>query len=448
MYSKNIDKILKSEKIEIGDRIKITKNELIVDGILLPRIQMGNTSCIVIKQDNGYNIGIMYEKGIKLKLQKKGKPIELRHHSSNTKSNVNKPTLSILGAGGTISSRIEYNTGAVFPELYPEDLLNSFPQLRKISNIKCRELFNLFSEDITPEHWKIIAKNVVKEINSGSDGIIIMHGTDTMNYTATALSFMLQNIPVPIVLVGAQRSSDRGSSDNMMNLICAANTAAKSNIGEISVCMHGTSSDNFCYIHRGNKVRKMHTSRRDAFRSINSFPFAKVWFDNNKIEYLHNDYKKIGNKKIKIDDKINPNVGLLQIHPGINPKLIEYSKKIFDGVVISGTGLGHVSTNPSKNKLSNNIIPAIKNLIDSDIPVVMSPQTIYGRINMNVYSAGRLLQKAGVIGDGADWLPETALIKLMWVLGHTKNMKKIEEIMMTNISGEISKRNDIGTFLV
>lgn len=443
MYSPQIEKALKSKKISVGDRISVEKNGFVVEGILLPRIELGDTSSIVVKQDNGYNVGIRHEKGVKIRFVSHGKPISLRHHKMDTREHSKRPLVSILGAGGTIASRVEYTTGAVFPEFSPGDLLHSFPQLKEIANIKGRELFRLFSEDMTPEHWKIIARNTAKEIMSGADGIVLMHGTDTMNYTSSALSFMLQNLPVPVVLVGAQRSSDRGSSDNMMNLICAAQTAAHSNIAEVSVCMHSTSSDDYCYIHQGNKVRKLHTSRRDAFRSVNVLPFAKVRFGDRKIEYLRENYAKRSDRKIRIDDKINPNVGLIQIHPGINPEFVESSKRFFDGVVIAGTGLGHVPTNPSKEKFAKSLVPVIKSLIDSGIPVVIAPQTIYGRLNLNVYSAGRLLNQVGVIGDGADWLPETALAKLMWVLGHTKKMDKVREMMMTNFAGEISSRTNL-----
>ncbi len=447
MYSPQIEKMLKSKKISIGDRVRLTKEGFVIEGLLLPRIELADTLSLVIKQDNGYNIGIRYEKGVKIELVRHGKPIEIRHATAELRKDSTKPIVAILAAGGTIVSRVEYTTGAVFPEFSPIDLLKSFPQLKEIANIKGRELFKLFSEDMTPEHWKIIARETAREIMSGAHGVVITHGTDTMAYTAAALSFMLQNLPVPVVLVGAQRSSDRGSSDNLMNLLCAIHTAAHSNIAEVSVCMHATSSDDYCYIHQGNKVRKLHTSRRDAFRSVNVLPFAKAWPDG-KMEYLRDNYSKRADRKLRVDDKINPNVGFIQIHPGIKPELIESTKKFFDGLVISGTGLGHVPTNPTKEKFAKSLVPAIKSLIDSGIPVVIAPQTIYGRLNLNVYTAGRLLKEAGVIGDGMDLLPETALVKLMWVLGHTKDLEKVREMMAMNFAGEVSGKTEAETFLV
>ncbi|MHA1865105.1 MAG: Glu-tRNA(Gln) amidotransferase subunit GatD, partial [Candidatus Heimdallarchaeaceae archaeon] len=349
-----------------------------------------------------------------------------------------KPTVSVLGAGGTIASRVEYRTGAVFPAFSPADLVTSFPKLKDVVNLKGRKLFDLFSEDVTPKHWQIIAKEVAKEIKKKVDGIVLTHGTDTLHYTSAALSFMLQDLPVPVVLVGAQRSSDRGSSDNEMNLISAVLTAGKSDIAEVTVCMHGSMNDDFCFIHQGTRVRKLHTSRRDAFQSVNVSPYAKVWYLERRIEYLREDFRRRNkNRKIKLDLKINPNVGLIYFHPGLKPEFIKSLAKYYDGVVIAGTGLGHVSTNPSRNKFTKSLVPVIKELINSNIPVVIASQTIWGRINLNVYTTGRILNEIGVIGNYCDWLPEVALVKLMWVLGHTKIMKKIRKLMLSNIAGEV-----------
>jgi glutamyl-tRNA(Gln) amidotransferase subunit D len=293
---------------------------------------------------------------------------------------------------------------------------------------------------MTPFHWQIIAREVAKEIKKKVDGIVLMHGTDTLHYTSAALSFMLQDLPVPVVLVGAQRSSDRGSSDNAMNLLSSVLTAAKSDIAEVTVCMHGSMSDDFCFVNPGTKVRKLHSSRRDAFQTVNALPYAKVWWLEKKIEYLREDFVKRGKRTVKLDDKINPNVGIVYIHPGIKPEFIENLANFYEGIVIAGTGLGHVPTNPFNDKFTRSLIPSLKKLIDSGIPVVIAPQTIFGRLDMNVYTAGRLLNEIGVIGNYCDWLPETAFVKLMWVLGHTKEMNKIKELMLKNIAGEISER--------
>lgn len=438
MYSPEVELLLKSKKIKIGDKVRLIKGKLTYEGILMPRIELGDPSVLVVKLDNGYNIGIKFDKNVGLKFLQKGKPIRFRPAENVIRKDPEKATVSILGCGGTIASRVEYTTGAVFPAFSPADLLLSFPELKDIANIKGRKIFDLFSEDMTPQHWQVMAREVEKEIKSGLDGVILMHGTDTLHYTSAALSFMLHNLPVPVILVGAQRSSDRGSSDNLINLV-SATLAAKSDIAEVTVCMHGSTGDDFCYLHQGTKVRKLHTSRRDAFQSVNVLPFAKITYPEKKIEYMRYDYNKRETKNLKLDDKINPNVCLIQIYPGIKPEFIQ-SLKNFDGVVIASTGLGQLPSGSHNEKLAKNLIPEVKNLVDSGIPVVLAPQTIYGRINLNVYDAGRMTNDAGVIGNYCDWTPETALVKLMWILGHTKDMKKIKEMMLTNIAGEIGNR--------
>jgi glutamyl-tRNA(Gln) amidotransferase subunit D len=257
---------------------------------------------------------------------------------------------------------------------------------------------------------------------------------------------MLQNLPVPIIFVGAQRSSDRPSSENEMNLLNAV-FAAKSDLGEVGVCMHATSDDSYCHVHRGVKARKMHTSRRDAFKSINSEPIAKVDYKAKLFETLTPHAKRDEKRKMKTDFEINDNVALIYVHPNVKPKLIA-SLSDYDGVVLVGTGLGHVPTDPFGDKNAKPIIKEVEQLVKSGIPVVMSSQTIYGRINFNIYTAGRLLGDVGVIGNGADWSPETAFVKLSWVLGHEKNQKKVADEMMKNMAGEISERSSISEFKV
>jgi glutamyl-tRNA(Gln) amidotransferase subunit D len=285
---------------------------------------------------------------------------------------------------------------------------------------------------MTTANWQQIAKEVEKEYKRGAKGIVLMHGTDTMHYTSAALSFMVKT-PVPVVLVGAQRSSDRGSSDNKMNLLSAV-IAAESDIAEVSVCMHASMNDDFCHLHRGTKVRKLHTSRRDAFQSVNVRPLARISPEDGKIETLDGSYKKRSQGKLEIDPRINPNVGSIYTYPGISTSFIEKLGDQFDGVVIAGTGLGHVP---------KTIRPAVKELIENGIPVVIAPQTIFGRLNLNVYTAGRELLETGVIGNYCDWTPETATVKLMIALGRYKKMEDIREFMQTNIAGEISARSEV-----
>jgi len=445
MYSQEIQSVLEKKKIRVGDRILVTTKKAEYEGFLMPKIELGDANCIVVKLGSGYNIGIKFDKNVSLKLIERGRAIKFKSADVKVAKDPKKLDVSILGCGGTIASRVEYTTGAVFPAFSPGDLLLSFPELKEIANISGRKLFDLLSEDMTTAHWQAIAHDVEKEVKAKAEGIVLMHGTDTLHYTSAALSFMLQNTPVPVVIVGAQRSSDRGSSDNLVNLVCAT-TAAVSDISEVTVCMHGTMNDDYCLLHQGTKVRKLHTSRRDAFQSVNVLPYARIFYAGRKIEHLRNDYKK-RDGKMRVDDKVNPNVGLFYTHPGMKPQVIEVLAKVCDGIVIAGTGLGHIPSNPNNDAFAKSLVPSVKSIIDSGIPVVIAPQTVFGRINMNVYSAGRLLQQTGIIGNNCDWTPETAMVKLMWVLGHSKDMKKVREMMLANVAGEISSRTEVRGFV-
>jgi len=435
----DVYEILKEKGISVGDKIKIDSTE----GILMPRSEFLESDVIVVKMSNGYNIGIKFKEGMKIELIEK-KEQQASEKTTREEFDPKKPTVSILACGGTIASRVEYRTGAVFPSFSPEEIIEAFPEIKEIANIRARKIFDLFSEDMQPEHWKIIAQEVAKEIESGVDGVVLMHGTDTMHYTSAALSFMLQDLPVPVVLVGAQRSSDRGSSDNRINLVSAILFASKGDIAEVVVCMHENLNDDYCAIHRGTKVRKMHTSRRDAFKSINISPLARVDYHERKIEYLTSNFRKRDKtRKLKLDTNINPNVGVFYFHPGSKPEILREMAKFYEGIVIAATGLGHVGINPGNDKLAKSFLPVIKELIEKNIPIVFAPQTIFGRLNMNVYSTGRILEKAGIIGNLCDWTIETALVKLMFVLGHTKDLNEIRKMMLTNIAGEISERIEI-----
>jgi glutamyl-tRNA(Gln) amidotransferase subunit D len=417
---------LKEKNIEVGDKIKI--DDLV--GILMPKTEFDEEDILILKLENGYNIGIKVEDLEKIELlEKKEKAQKI---IKEVKFDPSKPKILILGCGGTIMSKIDYRTGAVHPSFSVEDLLEMFPEIYDIANVKTKSVFNVFSENMKPENWIAIAKEIEEECKKENfDGIVILHGTDTMHYTAAALSFMLQDLPFPVVLVGAQRSSDRPSSDSKINLLNAIYFAAYSDCAEVVVCMHENLNDEYCAIHRGTKVRKMHTSRRDAFKSINIKPIARVNYLKREIQYLEKYKKRDKSKKLKVDINLEPNVGIFYFHPGSRKEVLKEFAKHYKGIVIACTGLGHVS---------EDFFETIEEIIKSNIPVVFASQTIYGRIDMDVYSTGRILQKIGVIGNHCDWTIETALVKLMFVLGHTKNMKEIKELMEKDIAGEISER--------
>jgi glutamyl-tRNA(Gln) amidotransferase subunit D len=436
MYSKELEKLLKKKKIEIGDSISIETDKFTAEGMLMPRAY--KSDILVIKMGSGYNIGVSSKKA-KLTLVKKAEKAKSEKPKSEEK--MQRGDIAILGCGGTIASKVEYKTGAVFPAISPHELKNAFPALDALAKVHSRQLFSLFSEDMNSSHWQIIAKAIEQEIKEGIEGVVLMHGTDTMHYTSAAISFMLQDLPVPVIFVGAQRSSDRPSSDNDLNLMNSV-YAAKQDFAEVGVCMHATRSDDYCHLHRGTRARKFHTSARDAFVSVNSLPLAKVDYRNNVFESYIKHKQRDKARKLKIDARVSDNVALIYAHPNLSSKFISSLSK-FDGVVIAGTGLGHVATNPFGDKTVKSVLPAVKDLVKSGVPVVMTTQAFYGRVNMNVYTTGRLLQDVGVIGDGLDITPETAFVKLSWILGHEKKMAKIKEEFYTNMAGEFGERSPL-----
>ena len=448
-YSSKVQKALKRAGARIGNRIRIEKGGNFYEGLLMPRTELGDKDSIVIKRDDGYNIGIKFAKGVKIKVVpskdklKEEAKFELGKEAiAELKWDTGKPRISLISTGGTIASRVEYRTGGVAALESPEVLLANIPELAGFVNISEIVVpFTKMSEDIEPQDWKKLASVVAKEVNK-SKGVIITHGTDTLHYTAAALSFMLRNLTKPVILVGAQRSPDRGSSDAFMNILCAAH-AALADFAGVYICMHGTSSDDYCILIRGTKARKMHTSRRDAFRPINDTAIARVW-PNGKINIINPGYPKRSEGKCVADVKFETKISLLKVHPGSEPKLLEWLiSHGYKGIVIEGTGLGHVPTEAKKSW-----IPSIKKAVKKGIPVVIASQTIYGRVNPNVYRNLRILfHEAGAI-PAEDMTAETAFVKLGWVLGRTKRLNEVKKLMLTNLAGEINERITEKEFLV
>jgi glutamyl-tRNA(Gln) amidotransferase subunit D len=421
-----------------GDFVKVSTKSEDYQG----RFVQKKKDFTVIKLDSGYNIGLKNNKVISVKLLKKYSSKPKKEKVSQKK---NLPKITILHTGGTIASKVDYNTGAVIPRFTSEELLRLFPELRKIANINSRLISNMLSENMRFTHYNIIAKEIEKEVKKGVKGVILTQGTDTIHYTGAALSFILEGLNIPVVIVGAQRSSDRGSSDAAINLISASMFITNSNYSGVAVCMHENPSDDACLIMNGLKTRKMHSSRRDAFRPINETAIARIKPKEKKIEYLQKIVKKTGKLKVR-PIKESLNVGIIKVKPNMYAKEFLVYKN-YDALIIEGTGLGHapILTFDKPTKEHEKIKKAIKELAKR-MPVVMTTQTIYGRVNMNVYAPGREQREIGVIGHGLDMLTETAYIKLAWLLSnHKKDAKKL---FGKNLRGEINTRTEKDTFLI
>jgi glutamyl-tRNA(Gln) amidotransferase subunit D len=382
----------------------------------------GRDGMAVIKLDSGYNIGVSSSEIFLVNRPSLSSPDHVR-----VTQDENLPQISIVSTGGTIASRIDYRTGAVTSQFDAEDILRAIPRLVTIGQYRARKLYTILSENMTPAIWKELAEAVYREIQSGSAGVIVTHGTDTMAYSAAALSFMIDT-PVPVIFVGSQRSADRPSSDNAVNALCSA-SAAVSDLGEVAVVMHNTMSDDSCSIHRGTRVRKMHTSRRDAFQSTGIAPIGTVRYPSLDVE-LSDAAIRRGTNEPALHPALEERCGLLYSYPGM-PEAAITSWSGYRGLIIAGTGLGHVSTA---------LIPAIKSLVEGGTTVVMTSQCLHGRVCNRVYDTGRDLLKAGVI-EGEDILPEVALVKLMWVLGNLQDTECAESMMRSCLKGECGSRS-------
>ena len=423
--------LIKAAGGSIGDSLRITRDEESVEGLLMPRVAGRDDAHIVLKLATGYNVGVKINEKSRIQVLGTGAKPALSKPPTPTATK-GLPLVTIFSTGGTIASRVDYRTGAVEAALSAEDLYSFVPELASEANVKAKVLYSIFSENFTTKHWKEIAEAVSEEIRSGVSGVVIAQGTDTLGYCAAALSFALQTSPVPVVFVAAQRSSDRPSSDAATNLIGAVSVAAKAPVGGVVAVMHAWLSDDILLVHKGTKVRKCHTSRRDAFKSINTAPIARFHVDTRKLEMLGNEFPLRGSSpQVVCKPNFDDRVALLKFYPGLDPGIIDwYVTKSYRGLILEGTGLGHISAR---------CYPSVERAVRSGMFVGMTSQCLWGRTDMNVYSTGIDLQKIGV-HPLEDMLPETALVKLMWVLGQTSDPGKVAEMMRTNLAGEISPR--------
>ncbi len=427
-YSDSLSKALADLGATEGTKLSVERDGRTFTGTLMPHHEFSAPDVIILKMKSGYNVGVRVTDSTTISVLEP--PVERVRQEAPVEFRQGLPKIVLIGTGGTIASYVDYRTGAVHPALSTSDMVNAVPEIRDIANIDATVLFSIFSENMNVEHWQALAEEVAKQINDGADAIIIPHGTDTMGYTAAALSFMLGDVPKPVVLVGAQRSSDRPSSDASSNLMACARFCNSGRSG-VYVVMHDTPGDDSFTVHFGTRVRKMHTSRRDAFHSINALPAA----------HLDREGKITFNAELPAatDEKAMAVTGmeracvLLQYYPGMDPALFEDIFMKSRGVVISGSGLGHVN---------ENMIPLIRKANENGTVVVMTSQCLNGRTNLNVYNTGRDMLAAGAI-TVLDMLPETAYVKLMWVLANTSSPEEAKEMMRTPLSNEMSDRRTI-----
>ena len=426
-------KFLKRVEAQIGDVIRVTKDGECWEGILIPRSESGDEHHIILKMKSGYNIGVRIDSTAQVEKVGEGtKPTFTP--PPLPEQNQSLPSVAIVSTGGTIASRVDYRTGGVRSAMSASELYSVVPELSEIATVDTEILFSIYSENITAKHWIATAKAVAKHIENGVDGVVVAHGTDTLGYTAAALSFTLQDLPVPVVMVASQRSADRPSSDAATNLVGAVRAAVSAPFAEVVIAMHETVSDTSIVFHRGTKVRKCHTSRRDTFKSINASPLARM--EDGKIRMLTKSYRKRDvSRKLKLNPNFDEKVALVKAYPDLNPGVIDwYVEKGYIGIIFEGTGLGHVG---------DYLFSAIQRANEKGVILCMTSQCIWGRLNMNVYNQGRDLIALGVISLD-DMLPETAYVKLRWVLGQTNETEEAKRLLKKNIANEYSARTLYG----
>ncbi|MDD8015332.1 MAG: Glu-tRNA(Gln) amidotransferase subunit GatD [Acidobacteriota bacterium] len=429
--------VLKSFQAEVWSDVKIRTDQGDYAGIILPRSETADPLHIVLKLRSGYNVGIRASRVTAVEIQGR-REAHYRIPEKEFPFDPKKPRVKLLGTGGTIASRLDYRTGAVIPAFSPGELYGSVPELADICNLETEKLFGVFSENMGPEQYVGTARAIGREIAGGVKGIVIGHGTDTMHHTAAILSFMVQNAPVPIVMVGSQRSSDRPSSDAALNLMHSVKTAAESDIAEVMVCMFGPTSDSYGLLHRGTRVRKMHSSYRSTFRTIGDIPIAMV--SREKITPLRRDYRRRrGDREVVINTAFEEKVSIVYYYPNMKPDIIDsLVDNGYRGIIIAGTGLGHVN---------KPLYPSLKRANEKNIAVYMTVQTLWGYVQMYVYDTGRDMMELGVV-PASNMLPEVAYVKLGWALGQTDDLEKVRQIMLTPIAGEITEREPHNGYLI
>jgi len=427
-YRGTLKEALEAAGAGVGDLVSVKASGRTYQGILMPRLESADDWHLVIKLKSGYNIGIGFDDSAQVERLGEAEKPEFRPPPlPEVKAGL--PRVSIISTGGTIASRVDYITGGVHAAISSRDLLSIVPELSDIAVVDADILYSVFSENITPDHWSRMALRVAEKIKAGAEGVVITHGTDTMGYSAAALSFALQGLPVPVIFVGSQRSSDRPSSDAATNLVAAVTAAAHAPFAEVALSMHETTSDTSIVFHRGTKVRKCHTSSRYAFQSVNAPPIARIV--DGRIEMAASDFRQRGEGELRVLNSFESKVALVKFHPAFDPNIVTWLvEEEYRGIILEGSGLGHVS--------SECYLP-LERAIKSGVVVGMTSQCIWGRVDMNVYTTGRELMRMGVEPLG-DMLPETALVKLMWALGQSDDRERVLELMRRNIADEYTDR--------
>ena len=406
------------------------------EGVVLPGAAQNH---ITVKLVNGYNVSYPIDmvKSIDEISDLESSAVEV----GNIEQNQELPKVTIIHTGGTIASKVDYATGAVIARFEPEELLSSVPEILEIANIDAVKLGNMWSDDIRPLHWNKMIEACQSAFDSGSVGVVITHGTDTLHISAAALSFAFAGEggrPAGrIVFTGSQRSSDRASSDATENLLSAVYWAANGPevTGESDAAvtvMHAGSGDGVCAVSPGVSVRKMHSTRRNAFQMVNGERIGEIMISRNGLS--HTVSLQPQSRSITKPTMYDTNIRIAQFiaGPHLHSDLLEAAVNAnYSAILIHGTGLGHLPIeNPNGDAPENTELAQF--IESSPIPVIVGNQCINGPVDLNVYSKGRHQQEIGVLGHGSTSSPEALLAKIHWALSNNKELS----ILNDNLCGE------------
>jgi glutamyl-tRNA(Gln) amidotransferase subunit D len=420
----------KIRTLTVGTEVEVTPLDgRTWHGIIVPSTEFSGDHVVVLKLASGYNVGLTISESDVLTVIAKPQRSRASKSVGAETASAPPPTpwVALLTTGGTIASRVDYQTGGVKPAKDEREILEAFPALDAEGPVHVVPVFERFSEDIVPADWVALAEKVGESFRQGARGVVIAHGTDTMGFTAAALSFMVRDPPGPVVLVGAQRSPDRPSSDGFTNLPAAIRLARSGELGEVVVVMHAGVSDDRWAIHRGTRVRKMHSSRRDAFETRNALPLGFI--DGKRID-LSAEARRPSGRPFQIESHLDERVALVTYYPGLSPLRLRRLVRNERGLVLAGTGLGHVSRAHLRG---------LRSLIERGLVVGMTTQCLGGGTDPFVYSTGRELVRAGVVYLD-DLLPETAYTKMLWAFGQSEDPARVRALLLEDQVGEFVTR--------
>ncbi len=340
---------------------------------------------------------------------------------------MSKSKVLLIYTGGTIGMMQDVKTGQLKPFDF-KHLTEQIPELNKFDIVLSSVSFEkpIDSSDMQPSVWIEIAKLIEKNYDK-VDGFVILHGSDTMSFTASALSFMLENLSKPVILTGSQLPIGTIRTDGKENLITAIEIAAskekkKSIVSEVCIYFE-------FQLYRGNRTHKFNAEQFQAFQTSNYPVLAEAGVN---LKYNKAALKKANTKKLKIHTSLNPNIAILKVFPGITPNVVEaiVNANGLKGIILETFGSGNASTQKW-------FIDSIKKAIDKGIVVLNVTQCNAGKVEQGKYATSAAFKKIGVIG-GADITSEAAVAKLMFVLGSSSSKKEIEKSLKTDLRGEIT----------